>query len=59
MKDHLDQIKKLKARVAELEEALACVVPTCESLHHKKAHRHELKDQCPVVALVQKAKGVK
>lgn len=44
------------ARVKELEEALSCVMPRCEHLHHDWKYRHKAAERCPVVDLVNKAK---
>lgn len=49
----------LRARVKELEEALSFVVPVCDRLHHPKRHQHNAKDECPVEAIIRKAKGTK
>ena len=47
----------LRARVKELEEALSFVVPVCGSLHHPKKHQHNANPECPVEAIIRKAKA--
>jgi len=56
---HESIIASLRVRIALLEEALSFVHASCQDLHHPKKYQHELKDPCPVVALVNKAKGLK
>lgn len=55
----LCELAALRARVQELEEALSFVVPVCDRLHHPKRHQHNAKDECPVEAIIRKAKGTK
>lgn len=53
------RIAALEAHVARLEEALGCVVPSCNHLHHAKKHQHKLGEPCPVELLVMQAKEAK
>jgi len=50
---------KLEERIKRLEEALGCVVVSCNHLHHRKKHQHKLGEPCPVEGLIRKAKEAK
>jgi hypothetical protein len=49
----------LKQRIKRLEEALGCVVESCDYLHHRKKHQHGSGEPCPVEELIRKAKEAK
>ena len=51
--------KLLKERIKRLEEALGCVVVSCNYLHHRKKHQHRSGEPCPVEELIRKAKEAK
>jgi len=51
--------EELKQRIKRLEEALGCVVVSCNHLHHRKKHQHKLGEPCPVEGLIRKAKEAK
>ena len=46
-------------RIKRLEEALGCVVVSCNHLHHRKKHQHRSGEPCPVEELIRKAKEAK
>jgi len=48
-------IEEQNQRIKALVEALDHVVPICKHLHHPKKFRHEIGEDCPVVALVRSA----
>jgi CO dehydrogenase nickel-insertion accessory protein CooC1 len=52
-------ITRLKYRIKRLEEALGCVVESCDYLHHRKKHQHGSGEPCPVEELIRKAKEAK
>jgi hypothetical protein len=49
----------LTDRIKRLEEALGCVVVSCNHLHHRKKHQHRSDEPCPVEELIRKAKEAK
>jgi hypothetical protein len=46
-------------RIKRLEEALGCVVVSCDYLHHRKKHQHRSGEPCPVEELILEAKEAK
>ena len=50
---------QLQERIKRLEEALGCVVVSCNHLHHRKKHQHRSDEPCPVEELIRKAKEAK
>jgi hypothetical protein len=48
-----------KHRIKRLEEALGCVVVSCDYLHHRKKHQHRSGEPCPVEELILEAKEAK
>jgi len=54
-----NEIDGLQKRIKRLEEALGCVVVSCNHLHHRKKHQHKLGEPCPVEGLIRKAKEAK
>ncbi len=53
------KIREQEDRIKRLEEALGCVVVSCNHLHHRKKHQHKLGEPCPVEGLIRKAKEAK
>ena len=53
------QLNAANERIKRLEEALGCVVVSCNHLHHRKKHQHKLGEPCPVEGLIRKAKEAK
>jgi predicted RNase H-like nuclease (RuvC/YqgF family) len=49
-------VREMKERIKRLEEALDCVIIDCSFLGHKRKHRHEHNEPCPVEELIRKAK---
>ena len=54
-----EKASALEDHIARLEEALDCVVPSCNHLHHAKKHQHKLGKPCPVELLIRQAKEAK
>lgn len=52
-------ITSQRERIKRLEEALECVVPNCNYLHHEKKHRHKSSEPCPAEGLILKAREAK
>ena len=53
------QLNEANERIKRLEEALGCVVVSCNYLHHRKKHQHRSGEPCPVEGLIRKAKEAK
>jgi hypothetical protein len=53
------EIRLLKRRIKQLEQALDCVVVSCSYFHHSKKHQHEYGQPCLVEDLIRKAKEAK
>jgi hypothetical protein len=55
----MKQRDEARGRIKRLEEALGCVVESCDYLHHRKKHQHGSGEPCPVEELIRKAKEAK
>jgi len=53
------ELNEANERIKRLEEALGCVVVSCNYLHHRKKHQHRSGEPCPVEGLIRKAKEAK
>ena len=53
------KLREAQERIKRLEEALDCVIIDCSFLGHKRKHRHEHNEPCPVEELIRKAKEAK
>ena len=55
----IGDVREYQERIKRLEEALGCVVESCDYLHHRKKHQHGSGEPCPVEELIRKAKEAK
>ena len=53
------ELNAANERIKRLEEALGCVVVSCNYLHHRKKHQHRSGEPCLVEELIRKAKEAK
>ncbi len=53
-----DDVKEAVRGLKLMKEALECAVPSCDYLHHKKAHQHARREKCVPEELVRMAKQI-
>ena len=53
-----DDVKEAVRGLKLMKAALECVVPSCDYLHHKKAHQHASGEECIPEELVRMAKRI-
>ncbi len=53
-----DDVKEAVRNLKLMKGALECVVPSCDCLHHKKAHQHALGGKCVPEELIRMAKQI-
>lgn len=51
-----DDVKEAVRKLKLMKAALECVVPSCDYLHHKKAHQHARGGKCVPEELIRMAK---
>ena len=53
-----DDVKEAVRKLKLMNAALECAVPSCDYLHHKKAHQHASGEECIPEELVRMAKQI-